>query len=262
MSTPLRVLDTGLKPARWNIAMSAALAQLHCAGAISDTLRFHRYPRSVLLGSNGDLQREVRVERCQSKKIEIARRIDGGGTAYMSPGRLAWDLIIERRQYAPRLGEAEFVGVTIAAGLARLGLPARFKPPNEIIIDGRKISGFTAAFDGSSLLVRGTVLIEFDPYETSGVLKAPSGAGKKYEKPMASVSEFFGRVPPVEEIEAVLIPQLADGLRRAPTAGILGADETTLAERLLAEKIGIDAFVSGNDRECGRIAPIRKEKPP
>ena len=50
MTAPIRILDTGLRPARWNVAMTAALAARHADGAAPDTVRFHRYPACVLLG--------------------------------------------------------------------------------------------------------------------------------------------------------------------------------------------------------------------
>ncbi len=50
--TALRIIDTGVKPSRWNIAVTAALLELHRIGATPDTVRFHRYPRSVLIGRN------------------------------------------------------------------------------------------------------------------------------------------------------------------------------------------------------------------
>jgi len=51
----LRILDTGLAPARWNVAMTAALAELHIRDAIGDTVRFHRYLACVLVGAGQDM---------------------------------------------------------------------------------------------------------------------------------------------------------------------------------------------------------------
>ncbi len=42
MSAALRLVDTGLGDARWNVALTAALAELHGAGRIPDTLRSRR----------------------------------------------------------------------------------------------------------------------------------------------------------------------------------------------------------------------------
>ena len=50
MTGTLRLVDTGTASARWNIAATAALAELHAEGRIPHTLRLHRYPVSALLG--------------------------------------------------------------------------------------------------------------------------------------------------------------------------------------------------------------------
>src|SRR5215471_19250569 len=104
MSTALRVVDTGLMPARVNIALTAALAELHRAGQCPDTLRFHLYPPSVLIGRNQALERVVNPSYCRRNSIEIARRITGGGAVFMSPGVLAWDIVAERRRFGASLG--------------------------------------------------------------------------------------------------------------------------------------------------------------
>jgi lipoate-protein ligase A len=260
MSDPLRVLDTGLMPARWNIAMTAALAELHCAGAIPDTLRFHRHPRSVLLGRHQDLRREVRIERCRSKKIEIARRTTEGPAVFMSPGILAWDLMIDRRIFGPRLNEAtQFIGAAVAAALARLGLPARFDFPDEIVIDGRRIGHLAAACNGSSLAMQGRILIGPDPNEMRALVKATAA---RVEKATASLQVFLGRVAPIEDIEAVLVAQLSNALRRSVLPGILDDEERELAERLFADEIGTDAFVASEFRQPGRISSEREAHPP
>lgn len=254
MSNPLRVLDTRLMPARWNVAMTAALAELHRAGAIPDTLRFHRYPRSVLLGRHQSLRREVRVERCRSRKIEIARRTADGPAVFMSPGILAWDLVVDRRSFGPLLNKAtQFIGAAVAAALARLGLSARFKFPDAIVIDGRRSGSLTAEFDGPSLVTQGTILIGSDPNEMPAVLKT-AAAAEENKRQTASLSEFLGRVAPIEDIEAVLLAQLSHALRRSVVPGVLGDEETALAERLFADEIGTDAFVTGGVREY-KISP-------
>ncbi|HTQ83792.1 MAG TPA: hypothetical protein VMI47_11040 [Pseudolabrys sp.] len=98
MTGSLTVVDTGLLPARWNVAMSAAMVELHQAGDIPDTLRFYRLPRSVLLGRHQN-SREVRLRYCQKQKIEIARRRLEGATVYMNPGILAWETVISHRNF-------------------------------------------------------------------------------------------------------------------------------------------------------------------
>lgn len=250
MSIPTRLLDTGLKPARWNIAMTAALAELHSAGRIPDTLRFHRYPRSVLLGRHQILANEIRLDRCGRDNIEIARRVTGGGAVYMSPGILAWDMVIERRHVGFRPEDASAsICTAIADGLSRLGLPARYRAPSDVVIANLKVSGSSGIFLGPTLVCQGTVLLDFDIAEMTNVLKVLTNGSRA--PGIASVADFLGRVPADDEITAVLTASLSHGLSRLIEAAELGDEELNLAERLLDDEIGTDAFVHG--------APVRPE---
>ena len=88
MSAPMRVVDSGLMSARRNVAVTAALAELHRAGLIADTLRFSAYPTSVLLGCRQRLADVVRLEACRRRHVDIARRVTGGGAFYTDAGVL------------------------------------------------------------------------------------------------------------------------------------------------------------------------------
>jgi hypothetical protein len=124
----LRILDTGLAPARWNVAMTATLAELRSRDAIGDTVRFHRYPACVLVGAGQDVQLAVDLEYCRRAGIAIARRVTGGGAVYMSPGVLAWDVVLDRADCGGSLdGVTREVCGGVAAGLSRLGAKARFR---------------------------------------------------------------------------------------------------------------------------------------
>jgi lipoate-protein ligase A len=90
--------------AQWGhiLLLTGALVELHRIGQAPDTLRY-RSPPSVLLGRHQNMRAEVDVRRCLRKNIEIARRITGGSSVYMSPGILAFDLIVKRLDFRPRL---------------------------------------------------------------------------------------------------------------------------------------------------------------
>src|SRR5262245_22851401 len=130
---PIRVSDSGLKPARWNVAMTAALAELHRAGRVPDTLRFYRYPKSLLIGRDWVLGRKAGVDRIRRKKIELARRITGGEPIWVHPGILAFDLVADHRLAGTHPGKAaDRVRAGVTDGLRRLGLPARPGPLTDI----------------------------------------------------------------------------------------------------------------------------------
>jgi lipoate-protein ligase A len=245
----LRVIDTGLRPPRWNIAMTAALAELRDAGEVSDTLRFQRFQPCVLVGRNQDIRHEVRLDRCREKGVALARRMTGGGAVYMDAGILSWEIVANRRRFGADLAAAaEKICAAVASGLARLGVPARFCPPNAIEAEGRKISGASGYFEGATLVYEGTVLVEFDLRDMADVLRLPD---VKEEAVIAhrvtSIAAILGHTPAIDHLQCAIVASMSDcfGFRiknEAPSDR-----ELALAGRLHAEEFGTDRFVMGEE---------------
>ncbi|MCC6947606.1 MAG: lipoate--protein ligase family protein [Bradyrhizobiaceae bacterium] len=244
MSSPLRLIETGLRAARWNVAMTAALAELHRTGQIPDTLRFHVYPKCVLIGRHQALAQAVDLDRCRRRGVALARRVTGGGAVYMAPGVLAWDLLMSRKSLGALDEAAAKICGAVAAGLSQLGLAARFRPANEIEIDGRKVSGASGCFEGSSLIHQGTVLIDADFEEMADVLALPAA---DLRERLTTLKGVLGRVPDVGEVMDALAAGISGSFRRPLERSAATAEELGLAAELLAEEIGSDAFVEGGE---------------
>lgn len=118
MKLPLRILDTGISSARWNVAMTAALAEMHSTGVVGDTVRLHRYRPCVLIGAGQEAGQAADLDYCRRAGIDIARRITGGGAVYMSATMLAWEVVVDRIACGSLLEEvARSVCGGVAAGL-------------------------------------------------------------------------------------------------------------------------------------------------
>lgn len=154
MSGFLRVFDTGLGEARWNVGITAALLELRAEGRIPDTLRFHRYRRCLLVGAS----QPVEALR-HDAGLEVVRRVTGGGTVAMGPGILAWDLVV---RCGPR---RDLVGTTLAQALGRFGVEATFRPPGDVVVADCKLAGLAGAFEGRTCLHQGALLVDCDPAE-------------------------------------------------------------------------------------------------
>ena len=253
----LRVIDTGLRPPRWNIAMTAALAELHGAGEIPDTLRFQRFQPCVLVGRNQDIRREVRLDRCRQKGVALARRVTGGGAVYMDAGILSWEIVAESRRFGADLAEAaEKICTAVARGLARLGVPARFSPPNAIEAEGRKISGASGYFEGATLVYEGTVLVDFDVRDMAEVLNLPDakGAGAALlARRVTSMAAILRRTPAIDEIQRAIAVSICNRFSFSLKNEVATARELTLAEGVSAAEFGTDAFVLGEPSAPARM---------
>lgn len=238
----LRLWDSGLLPAAEHIAWDRGLLELRAADRIPDTLRFLRFNDCALVGAHQDARAELDIARCKSRGVEIQRRITGGGAICLDPKQLGWELVVQARalgaagleSIAARLCEA------VAGGLSTLGIDARFRPRNDIEVDGRKISGTGGVREGNALLFQGTLLVDFDIAAMLEVLRIPDE--KLRDKAVASARErvtcltrLLGSPPGQETLKQVIAQALAKLLNARLAPAEPDAFERAYQSRVLAE---------------------------
>lgn len=254
MAPAFRVIDTGVRDGRRQIAFDQAMIDARNEGAIPDSIRFLRFPPTALIGRHQVLSREINLAHCRARGIGIARRITGGGAIYFDEGQLGWELVFHRASLGPgsladltrRICEAA------AAGLARLGVEARYRPRNDIEAGGRKLSGSGGFFEGETLFFQGTVLVDMNPADMVAALKVSQAKLAKRSLDSAAqrivtLKELLGAAPGIEAVEEALLAGFAQRLDIAPVPGAISAREEALAERHYDEEIGTEAFVAGID---------------
>ena len=254
MSRPFRVIDTGLRDGRRQIAFDQAMIDAHKARAIPDTIRFLRFPPTALIGRHQALSREIRVAHCRANGIGIVRRITGGGAIYFDEGQLGWELVFARATLPiGSLGDlAREICEAAAHGLSKLGVDARYRPRNDIEVGGRKLSGTGGFFDEDTLFYQGTVLIDLDAERMVSALnvaqaKLAKRALDSAAQRVVTLKELLGEAPPIDAVRRALVDGFAERLGIAPYVGAITADEEALANRYHDEEIGTDAFVAEID---------------
>ncbi|WP_415184827.1 biotin/lipoate A/B protein ligase family protein [Phaeovulum sp.] len=217
----LRVIDTGLAGADWNVAVTAALSDLHQRGQIGDTLRLHRYHRAVLLGLHSP-KSQIDAAACARLGAQIVRRVSGGGAVAMGPGVLAWDLLITRpRAMAPEEVSAG-ICTAVAAALAPFGATASFRAPGDITTGGQKIGGTAGLFDVTSMLHQGSLLVMPDLDEMAVLLGVDS-------LPVTTLALAARNTPDMRAVTDAVTAAIADALGLQIATGTLSAAETELA---------------------------------
>jgi lipoate-protein ligase A len=262
MSNTFRIIDTGVREGRANIAFDAALIEERQADRVPDTIRFLRFPPTALIGRHQDLSREIDLDYCQANGVGTVRRITGGGAIYLDEGQLGWELVFNRSSLGiaalPDLAEA--ICNAAAAGFKELGVDAKFRPRNDIEVNGRKISGTGGFFDGDVLIYQGTVLIDMNPQQMVSALNIPESKLAKRNLDSAAqrvvtLKELLGDdLPDMEAIKAALITGFTEGLGIDAEPGEISENEEALATRHFIEEIGTDEFVAeidspGDDNE-------------
>ena len=253
-----RVIDTGIRDGRRQIAFDQAMIDARESGAIPDTIRFLRFPPTALVGRHQAVSREIRVNHCKANGIGIARRITGGGAIYFDEGQLGWELVFDRATLGiASLGElARVICEAAAAGLRTLGIDARYRPRNDIEVDGRKVSGTGGFFDGETLFYQGTILVDLDAERMSAALnvaqaKLAKRALDSAAQRVVTLRELLGAAPPIDAVKRALVQGFAEHLDIAPVEAPITELEEQLARRYHDEEIGTDDFVFGIDEPAG-----------
>ena len=257
----VRVIDTGLAAGAYNIAFDQALIDLHRAGTIPDTLRFLRFTPSALIGRHQILAHEIDIEFCRARGIAIARRITGGGALYLDGDQLGWELVCRRKRFGALSLAAvgERICTAAAVGLTTLGVPVRFRPRNDLEVDGRKIGGTGGFYDGDTLFFQGTFLLGLDSATMFEVLRVP--AAKRARRPDASpaarvigLRDLLGSATPdIAAVRSALSRGLAAELGLELVDDVVGSAESAHAAHLQASELGTWDFIDALPATRGQI---------
>lgn len=255
MPKQFRVIDTGVRHCREQMAFDQTLIDCHKAGSIPDTIRFLQFPPSVLVGRHQALSQEINLAASRRAGVGIGRRITGGGALYLDEGQFGWELVFHRDTLGiSSLGDlAREICEAAAFGLSKLGIAARYRPRNDIEVDGRKISGTGGFFDGSTIFYQGTTLVDMDAASMVSLLNIPAAKLAKHGQTdgtqrIVTLRELFGGAPPpIADVKQALLAGFAERLGITPVAGEITPIEEDTAAKLFREEIGTDDFVYGID---------------
>ncbi len=130
----------------------------------------------VCIGFHQDVTQEVDLAYCHQNNIPVFRRDVGGGAVFLDGNQLFFQLILkENNPIVPKRIDAfykKFLQPVIDVH-HRIGIAAKYKPVNDLVVEHRKISGTGAAEIGDSIVFVGNLILDFD-YETMArVLKIP-----------------------------------------------------------------------------------------
>lgn len=249
------MIDAGLRSGRFNIALDQAMLELHQEGRIPDSLRFIHFRPSALVGRHQSLSAELDLAYCGEHGIEPGRRITGGGAIYLDPGQLGWALVFRRGAFGDAsLGDtARLVCEAAAAGLSGLGVDARFRPRNDIEIEGRKVGGTGGFYDGDTLLYQGTVLVDLDTSAMLGALRVPRAKIAKRgldsaAQRVVSLRELLGpATPAIGRVARALLAGFSERLGVEFEHVLPSELETARARELYDSQIGREEFVAEID---------------
>ena len=239
-----------------NMAVDEAIVTCRIADSVPNTLRLYRWnPSAVSVGRFQDIGKEVQVDNCRQKSIDIVRRITGGGAVYHdSQNEITYSVIAREKDF----GTADVIqaynkicsGIIEAAKI--LGVDASFSPGDPhncptVAINGKKISGSAQYHKSGVLLQHGTFLLDVDLENMFTFLRVPWAKNISdvicvaNDKITSVEKELDRRIDPREAAEA-LIQGFTNALSIEFQEGTLTDTEQALAFDLRNQKYSKDAW--------------------
>lgn len=201
----------------------------------------------VCVGYHQEVEKEVDVEYCRAHHLPILRREVGGGAVYLDSDQLFWQIVFHHRRASRQVEEIYRLFLRGPVEVYReMGIPAQYRPVNDIQVEGRKICGTGAATIGEAVVVVGNLMFDFNYEQMVRVLKVPSE--KFRDKVYHSLQEYLTTIkrelgdqaPSVEEARQLLGEKFAETLGVEIERGELTEREeeviARLDERFLSEE--------------------------
>jgi lipoate-protein ligase A len=141
-------------------AINLALEE-YCLGNLDsgfDYLLFYINRPSIIIGRHQNPFQEFNQKLARQKDILPVRRISGGGAVYHDPGNLNFSFITDFTE--EKLDYFKTLIKPILNTLKHLGVPAQLTEKNNILVDGKKVSGTSQHTNMRRMLSHGTLLFD------------------------------------------------------------------------------------------------------
>jgi lipoyltransferase/lipoate-protein ligase len=185
--------------AAMNMGIDEAIMEGLRAHTSPPTVRFYGWsPSAVSIGYFQGLHQEVNLEACHLAGGEVVRRLTGGGAVYHDEtGEVTYSIIGPQEDFPGDILESyRAICADVMAAIEMLGLQPVFSPVNDILVDGRKVSGNAQTRRGGVLLQHGTILYTVDVEKMFGLLtvseeKVSDKLVRSVKKRVTCISEFL-----------------------------------------------------------------------
>lgn len=235
---PIRVVRLTDQPPVRSQTIYHAVAYEMAAGGPDTILVISPRSPYVSIGYHQQGRLELDLDACASRHLPIVRREVGGGAVYLDADQVFVNWVMRSDRLPRTLTEryARYVAPLVAT-YQRYGIPATYRPVNDVHVAGRKIGGTGAARIGLAELVVGSLMFDFDTETMAQVLRVSSekmrdkvaGALRDY---MTSMRRELTQVPDREAVIATYLSECARTLGRPLVPGELTEAELARAARL------------------------------
>ena len=232
MQHAVHYLETGSRDPYYNLAFEEYVLTHRTRG---DYLLLWQNDNTIVVGQNQNTEAEINRPFVEAHHIHVVRRSTGGGAVYHDLGNLNYSFITDVGDDG--ISIRRFTEPVVAA-LRGLGLNAEASGRNDILVEGRKVSGTAQRRHGGRILHHGTLLFDANPGMVAGALnvdpeKFRSKSTKSVRSRIGNIRDFLPNDMELPAFWAYLKDALSGG---GLTPGALSAGELAEVDRLKREK--------------------------
>lgn len=198
-----------------SLAFYLAMEEFVAEHVEGDSLFVWRVSPTVIIGRNQDVEAEVNLQYCREHDVRVIRRKSGGGCVYSDMGNIMISYV-SRRGDVSEIFDRYLSALT--ACLRSLGLNAEKSGRNDILVQGRKVSGNAFHQLPDRSIVHGTLLYDTDFKALEEAIRPP--VEKLQRHGVASVRQRVenlkmfldpARIASVEALADYLVAYFCDG---------------------------------------------------
>lgn len=237
-----RLVDSGAVSPEYSAASDEAIVNARRTGSVPNTVHFYtRDSPTISIGYNRSVEKSVFTEEAARRNVKVIRRFSGGSAVFTDRGQLIFALVLDASLLPSDIIESyEKVCRAVIRGLSILGIKAEYKPVNDILVGGKKISGSAQLRRGGVVLHHGTMLVDTDLESMAAVLKPPQS--KKDDQSVmnhvTSLREATGEAPDMQVLKRALVKGISGAFSVTLHPGSLTTHEIADIEALIEGKYG------------------------
>lgn len=169
---------------------------------------------SIIIGKYQNTIEEVNAAYVKENGIPVVRRLSGGGAVYHDLGNINYTYITDGNLDG-NMNLGEFCNPLIAA-LESVGINAELSGRNDILVDGKKVSGNAQYCRNGRIMHHGTILYNSDLSVLEKALKVTaekiqSKGIKSVRSRVANIIDYMKEPLPVEDFQEIIRIRLCSG---------------------------------------------------
>ena len=206
---------------------------------------------SVIIGRHQNTVNEINLEIADRENIKIARRTTGGGAVYHDLGNLNYTFITNFNSDSPQDVDFKTFAKPVINALASYGLNAELSGRNDILLDGKKISGTAQACIGKRFMFHGTLLYDLNSDMAQKVLavskeKVESKGVKSVKSRIGNIKHYLPKDVGIAELKEKIIASFAQ--ERGFDQYLLSADDLSEIKELRNRKYATKDWIFGESQ--------------